>query len=59
MPSYKDEVKMKEINSKLEKFQMGSGTKSIRNDLPKGTMIFSEESSRALFTRWATWSSSN
>ena len=27
---------------------MGSGTKSIRNDLSKGNMIFSEESSRAI-----------
>ena len=27
-----DEEKMKEINEKLEKFKMGSGTKSIRND---------------------------
>ena len=42
-----DEGKMKRINEKLEKFQMGSGTKSIRNDLSKGNMIFSEESSRA------------
>ena len=44
-----DEEKMKEINEKLEKFNMGSSTKSIRNDLSKSDMIFSEESSRAIY----------
>ena len=44
-----DEEKMKEINEeKLEKFKMGSGTKSIRNDLSKCRMIFREEISRAI-----------
>ena len=44
-----DEEKMKEINEeKLEKFKMGSGTKSIRNDLSKCRMIFREETSRAI-----------
>ena len=28
---------------------MGSGTKTIRNDLSKGKMIFSEESSHAIY----------
>ena len=32
----RDEEKMKDINEKLEKFQMGSGTQSIRNDVSKG-----------------------
>ena len=40
---------MNEINEKLEKFQMGSCAKSIRNYLSKGKMIFSEESSRAVY----------
>ena len=31
------------------KVEIGSGTKSIRNDLSKGNMIFSEESSRAIY----------
>ena len=44
-----DEAKMNEINEKLEKFKMGSCAKSIRNDLRKGKMIFSEESSRAIY----------
>ena len=39
---------MNEFNEKLEKLNMGSSTKSIRNDLSKGNMIFSEESSRAV-----------
>ena len=43
-----DEEKMKEINKKLEKLKSGSCTKSIRNDLSKSNMIFSEELSRAL-----------
>ena len=43
-----DEEKMKEINEKLEKLKMGSGTKSIHNDLSKGRMIFREETSRAI-----------
>ena len=40
---------MREINEKLEKFKMGSSTRNIRNDLSKGFMIFSEESSRAFY----------
>ena len=44
-----DEEKMKEIDEQLEKFEMGSRTKSIRNDLSKGNMICSEESSRAIY----------
>ena len=44
-----DEEKMKEINEKLVKLQMGSRTKSIHDDLLKGKMIFSEESSRAIY----------
>ena len=32
----------------MEKLRIGSRTKSIRNDLPKSNMIFSEESSRAV-----------
>ena len=44
-----DEEKVKEIIEKLEKFNLGSITKSIRNDLSKGNMIFSEESSRAIY----------
>ena len=40
---------MKEINEKLEKLKIGSSTKSIRNDLSNGKMIFSEESSRAIY----------
>ena len=39
---------MKEIKEKLEKFKVGSDTKSFRNELSKGNMIFSEESSRAI-----------
>ena len=37
---------MKEVNEKLEKLRIESCTKCIRNDLSKGNMIFSEESSR-------------
>ena len=44
-----DEEKKKEINEKLEKSTMGSGTKDIRNDLSNGTMILSNESSRAIY----------
>ena len=40
---------MNEINEKLEKLKMGSCAKSIRNDLSKGKMIFSEETSRAIY----------
>ena len=39
---------MKEINKKLEKQCIGSCTKSVRNDLSNGNMIFTEESSRAV-----------
>ena len=38
-----DEENMKEINKKLEKLRIGSCTKTIRNDLSKGNMIFSAE----------------
>ena len=31
------------------KLKVGSCTKSLRNDLSKGTMIFSEESRRAIY----------
>ena len=41
-----DEEWMREINEKLERLKKESGTNSIRNDLSKGNMIFSEESSR-------------
>ena len=44
-----DEAKMSEINAKLEKSKMGSSAKSIRNDLSKGKMIFSEETSRVIY----------
>ena len=44
-----DEEKMKEITEKLEKFKLGSGTQSIRNDLSKGKKIFREEPSRAIY----------
>ena len=44
-----NEEEMREINKELQKLKIGSGTKSIRNDLSKGTMIFSEESSRAIY----------
>ena len=40
---------MREINEKLEKFKMGSSTTYIRNDVSKGNVIFSEESSRAIY----------
>ena len=40
---------MKEINEMLEKRKMGPGKKIIRNDLSKGNMIFSEESSLAIY----------
>ena len=44
-----DEAKMNEISEKLEKLKMASCAKSIRNDLSKGKMIFSEETSRAIY----------
>ena len=44
-----DEEKMKDINKKLERLRIGSCTKSIRKDLSNGNMIFSEESSRAIY----------
>ena len=50
-----DEEK-KEINKKLEKLRIGSRTKSVRNDWSNGNMIFSEESSRAIYCKMATWS---
>ena len=43
------EAKMSENNEKLEKLKVGSCTKSIRNDLSKGTVIFSEEPRRAIY----------
>ena len=43
-----DDEKMDEINEKLGKLKIGSGTTFIRNDVSKGEMIFSEESSRAI-----------
>ena len=50
MLSYKMKKRwMNEINEKLEKFKMGSSTKSIRTDMSKGNMIFSEESSRVIY----------
>ena len=47
--SLQDEAKMNEINEKFEKLIMGSCAKSIRYDLSKSKMIFSEESSRAIY----------
>ena len=46
---FQDEAKMNEMNEKLEEFKMGSCAKSIRNDLSKSRMVFSEETSRAIF----------
>ena len=43
--STQDEANTQEIN----RVKAGSNTISIRNDLPKDKMIFSEESSRAIF----------
>ena len=43
------EEKMTEIHKKLEKLRIGSCTTSIRNDLSKGNVICSEESSRAVY----------
>ena len=37
-----DAAEINGSNEKLEKLKDGSCTKSIRNDLSKGTMIFSE-----------------
>ena len=44
-----DEAKMNEINEMFEKLKVGSRTKSVRDDLSKGNMIFSEESSQAIY----------
>ena len=44
-----DEEKMKDINKKLERLRTGSCTHFIRKDLSNGNMIFSEESSRAIY----------
>ena len=44
-----DEEKMIEIKKKLEKLRIGSCTKSIRDDLSKGNIIFSAESRRAIY----------
>ena len=44
-----DAEKTTEINKKFEKLRIGSCTKSTRNDLSKGNVIFSEESSRAIY----------
>ena len=45
-----DEEQMKEINKTLEMLKSDSCTKSIRDDLKKkGDMIFSEESTRAIY----------
>ena len=38
-------------STKSWKFKMGSCAKSIRDDLSKGRMIFSEETSRAIYER--------
>ena len=43
------EEKTTEIHKKLEKLRIGSCTTSVRNDLSKGNVIFSEESSRAVY----------
>ena len=40
---------MNEINERLKKSKVGSCTNSFRNDFSKGTVIFSEESSRAIY----------
>ena len=45
----RDEAKVNEINEKFEKLKVGSRTKSVRDDLSKGNMIFSEESSQAIY----------
>ena len=44
-----DEAKMREINQQLNKVKAGSNKISIRNDLAKNGMIFSEASSRAVY----------
>ena len=45
-----DEEQMKEIYKKLESWELDHAQKSIRNELKKkGDMIFSEESSRAIY----------
>ena len=43
----KDEEQMKQINETVEKLKDGS--KSVRDDLNNGDMIFSDESSRVIF----------
>ena len=40
---------MKEINKKRKNLKWDHAQKSIRDDLTKGNMIFSEESSRAIY----------
>ena len=54
----KDEEQMKAINKTLENFKCGSLTETIRDDLTKGDMIFSEESSRVIY-EMGKWSCSN
>ena len=44
---FQDEEETDEINEKMKKLKMGSSAESIRNDVSKRNMIFSEESSRA------------
>ena len=44
-----DEEKMNETNEELEKLRIGSCTKSIRDDSSNGTMIFSDETRRAIY----------
>ena len=41
--------KWRKKSTKSWKVKMGSSTNSIRNDLSKGNMIFSEESSRGIY----------
>ena len=43
-----DEATMNEINEKLEKFEVVSCAKCMHNDLSKGKVVFSEETSRAI-----------
>ena len=44
-----DETKMREINQQVNRVKAESNKISIRNDLAKDGMIFSEESSRAIY----------
>ena len=44
-----DEATMREINQQVTKIKAGSNKISIRNDLANDGMIFSEESSRAIY----------